>query len=386
MANQIKLPNLGENIESGDVLSILVSEGDTVKANQDLLEVETDKATMPVPSPQAGKITKILVARRRHGRRSARRSWRSKPPAPKRKRRSRSRTHRRKAAPPKPKQPEPEEAEEADADEDGREEERAGARSRRRRSRRARARAEERAAPTKPGRRARRSQEGAPSRRTMTTCRATATRPPRPAPPCAGSRGSWASICAACGRRATAAASRPKTCSAFVRETNEQVAASTPARRHAARSPDTDDFGGVRIEKMSRMRQTIARNMVAVVHDDPAAHELRRRRRHRARGHARAEQGRLRRPRHQAHRDAVRDQGGRLVAQAAPDAQCLGRHGEQHDHLQGVREHRHRGRHRARPGGAGAARRRSQEHLADRGRAGTSWPSTVRDGKFDLDD
>ncbi len=62
MANQITLPNLGENIESGDVLSILVSEGDTVKKNQDLIEVETDKATMPVPSPSAGKIVKILIA------------------------------------------------------------------------------------------------------------------------------------------------------------------------------------------------------------------------------------------------------------------------------------------------------------------------------------
>src|SRR5215216_5255472 len=61
MASQIKLPNLGENIESGDVLTIFVSEGDAVEANQDLLEVETDKATMPVPAPQAGKITKVLV-------------------------------------------------------------------------------------------------------------------------------------------------------------------------------------------------------------------------------------------------------------------------------------------------------------------------------------
>ena len=61
MPTQIKLPNLGENIESGDVLSIFVSEGDTVKADQDLLEVETDKATMPVPAPQGGKITKILI-------------------------------------------------------------------------------------------------------------------------------------------------------------------------------------------------------------------------------------------------------------------------------------------------------------------------------------
>ena len=62
MTTQITLPNLGENIESGDVLSILVSEGDTISADQDLLEIETDKATMPVPSPEAGKVVKILVS------------------------------------------------------------------------------------------------------------------------------------------------------------------------------------------------------------------------------------------------------------------------------------------------------------------------------------
>jgi pyruvate dehydrogenase E2 component (dihydrolipoamide acetyltransferase) len=61
---QITLPSLGENIESGDILSILVSEGDTVTVDQDLLEIETDKATVPVPSPLAGKITKILVKER----------------------------------------------------------------------------------------------------------------------------------------------------------------------------------------------------------------------------------------------------------------------------------------------------------------------------------
>ena len=62
MPSEITLPSLGENIESGDVLSILVSEGDSVSADQDLIEIETDKATMPVPSPQAGVITKILVS------------------------------------------------------------------------------------------------------------------------------------------------------------------------------------------------------------------------------------------------------------------------------------------------------------------------------------
>ncbi|HMO83905.1 MAG TPA: 2-oxo acid dehydrogenase subunit E2, partial [Lacipirellulaceae bacterium] len=62
MATQIKLPALGENIDSAGVLAILVSEGDVVEKDQDLLEVETDKATMPIPSPQAGKIVKVLVA------------------------------------------------------------------------------------------------------------------------------------------------------------------------------------------------------------------------------------------------------------------------------------------------------------------------------------
>ncbi len=62
MTTQITLPNLGENIESGDVLSILVSEGDMVATEQDLIEIETDKATLPVPSPHAGKIVKLLVS------------------------------------------------------------------------------------------------------------------------------------------------------------------------------------------------------------------------------------------------------------------------------------------------------------------------------------
>ncbi len=62
MTTQITLPNLGENIESGDVLSLLVSEGDTIAVDQDLVEIETDKATMPVPSPTAGTVTKILVS------------------------------------------------------------------------------------------------------------------------------------------------------------------------------------------------------------------------------------------------------------------------------------------------------------------------------------
>jgi pyruvate dehydrogenase E2 component (dihydrolipoamide acetyltransferase) len=61
MAFEVKLPDLGDGIESGDVLEIYVSEGDSVTKDQGLLELETDKATVTVPSPKAGKISKILV-------------------------------------------------------------------------------------------------------------------------------------------------------------------------------------------------------------------------------------------------------------------------------------------------------------------------------------
>ena len=62
MSIQIKLPNLGENIDSGDVLSILVQVGDEIAAEQGIIELETDKATMEVPAPEAGRITEILVS------------------------------------------------------------------------------------------------------------------------------------------------------------------------------------------------------------------------------------------------------------------------------------------------------------------------------------
>ncbi len=61
MAIEVKLPGLGEGVESGDVLELYVKEGDTVKAEQSLIELETDKATVTVPSPSAGKIVKLLV-------------------------------------------------------------------------------------------------------------------------------------------------------------------------------------------------------------------------------------------------------------------------------------------------------------------------------------
>ncbi|MGC3967053.1 MAG: 2-oxo acid dehydrogenase subunit E2 [Pirellulales bacterium] len=62
MAIDFKLPNLGENIDSGDVVNVLVKEGDTISANTALIEVETGKATVEIPCPHAGKITKLFAA------------------------------------------------------------------------------------------------------------------------------------------------------------------------------------------------------------------------------------------------------------------------------------------------------------------------------------
>ena len=61
MEIEVKLPELGDGIKSGDILEVLVRVGDSVKLDQGLLEVETDKATVTLPSTHAGKIAKLLV-------------------------------------------------------------------------------------------------------------------------------------------------------------------------------------------------------------------------------------------------------------------------------------------------------------------------------------
>jgi pyruvate dehydrogenase E2 component (dihydrolipoamide acetyltransferase) len=54
-----KLPDLGEGLTEGEILSWSVEEGDTVVLNQIIVEVETAKAAVEVPSPYAGVVTKI---------------------------------------------------------------------------------------------------------------------------------------------------------------------------------------------------------------------------------------------------------------------------------------------------------------------------------------
>jgi pyruvate dehydrogenase E2 component (dihydrolipoamide acetyltransferase) len=61
MAVEFKLPELGENVEKGDVVRLLVNVGDTVKVDQPVLELETDKATIEVPSSVSGVVKEVKV-------------------------------------------------------------------------------------------------------------------------------------------------------------------------------------------------------------------------------------------------------------------------------------------------------------------------------------
>ena len=61
MSEEIVLPELGDGIETGEVVNILVSTGDDVAQDSVLLELETDKAVIELPSPQAGKIASVRI-------------------------------------------------------------------------------------------------------------------------------------------------------------------------------------------------------------------------------------------------------------------------------------------------------------------------------------
>ncbi|MFI5323791.1 MAG: 2-oxo acid dehydrogenase subunit E2 [Thermodesulfobacteriota bacterium] len=61
MTIEFKLPDLGEDIETGDVVRVYVSPGDTVEKEQSLMELETDKAALDIPSPASGVIKGVYV-------------------------------------------------------------------------------------------------------------------------------------------------------------------------------------------------------------------------------------------------------------------------------------------------------------------------------------
>src|SRR5579859_4771320 len=61
MASEIKLQALKENVDTVEVNAVKVAPGDVVEKDQALLEVQADKAALEVPSPVAGRVSKILV-------------------------------------------------------------------------------------------------------------------------------------------------------------------------------------------------------------------------------------------------------------------------------------------------------------------------------------
>ncbi|MBX8466493.1 dihydrolipoyllysine-residue acetyltransferase [Deinococcus sp. RIT780] len=61
MATELKLPDVGDNIEQGTVVTVLVKPGDTVTEGQPIIEIETDKAVVEVPAEAAGTVEAVNV-------------------------------------------------------------------------------------------------------------------------------------------------------------------------------------------------------------------------------------------------------------------------------------------------------------------------------------
>ena len=58
---EIRVPDIGD-FDKVPVIEVLVAEGDVIEEEQSLVTLESDKATMEVPSPKAGKLVELKVA------------------------------------------------------------------------------------------------------------------------------------------------------------------------------------------------------------------------------------------------------------------------------------------------------------------------------------
>src|SRR5205823_14953912 len=58
---EFKLPDLGEGMQEAEIRRWLIKPGDTIKLDQPMVEVETDKAVVEIPSPVAGRVSELRV-------------------------------------------------------------------------------------------------------------------------------------------------------------------------------------------------------------------------------------------------------------------------------------------------------------------------------------
>lgn len=61
MIKEVKIPEISENVESGTVVNVMVKTGDWVEADDPIVELETDKAVVEIPTPYQGRISELLV-------------------------------------------------------------------------------------------------------------------------------------------------------------------------------------------------------------------------------------------------------------------------------------------------------------------------------------
>jgi len=61
MARDFRLPDLGEGLTEAEIVKVLVHEGEDIREDAPLLEVETDKAQVEIPSPMSGRVEKVHV-------------------------------------------------------------------------------------------------------------------------------------------------------------------------------------------------------------------------------------------------------------------------------------------------------------------------------------
>src|SRR5712671_199489 len=62
MTYEFKLPDIGEGVVEGEVVRWLVKEGDPLREDQPMVEIMTDKATVEIPAPRAGRVGKRMFS------------------------------------------------------------------------------------------------------------------------------------------------------------------------------------------------------------------------------------------------------------------------------------------------------------------------------------